>query len=312
MEKVFRNIALLLCLSAVAAFAACGTGGEGRSAVDGNSPIYDREGFPIVLPEQINTIITIGPSNAEVLVALGFGDAIVQTDAYAANVPGIRPGISSLDILAPDLELIIDLAPDVVFVTGMTRVEGDDEPLSQVTAAGIAVIYMPSSASIADIKEDIRFMADVMGAQSVGEDIIADMSAEIDRIREIGERIAERRTVYFELSPAPHMVSFGRGTFLHEMIELVGATNVFADQEGWTGVADEVILERNPDVILTSVHFLDDPVGEIMSRPGWDVVTAVQSGDVFVINPDTSNRPSHNIVRALGEIAEAVYPNEFQ
>jgi len=95
------------------------------------------------------------------------------------------------------------------------------------------------------------------------------------------------------------------------MIELVGATNVLGDQYSWLGVADEVLLALNPDIILTSTDFLDDPVGEIKSRSGWDTITAVQNGHVFRIDANASSRPSHNIVIALREIAAAVHPEEF-
>ena len=263
------------------------------------------------MPQQIDTIITIGPSNAEILAALGFVDKIIQTDMFTDNIPGLRPDIATLDILSPDLEYIINLNPDIVFVTGMTRAGGSD-PLSQVTAAGIAVIYMPTSTSIAEIKEDIRFIAAVMNAGTEGDDIIYNMEYEINRIRSIGEGITDRRTVYFEISPAPHMFSFGTGTFLHEMIEIAGAINIFGDHQGWLGAADEIILEKNPDVILTSVDFIENPVGEIKGRPGWNAITAVQNGDVFTIDTNTSNRPTHNIIYALREIAEAIYPEKFQ
>jgi len=272
--------------------------------------IYDREGFPVTLPAQMDRIISIGPSNTEVLTALGFAGQIIATDTFSDNIPGIQPGISVLNMMALDLEYIIYLEPDIVFVTGMTRVGGED-PLIVVSNMGISVIHMPTSTSIAEIKEDIRFMATVVDAAGAGNAIIAEMAHEIDRIRAIGETITDRRTVYFEISPAPHMFSFGRGTFLHEMIELVGAINVFGDQEGWLGVSDEALLEINPDVILTSVNFLDDPVADIVDRPGWNVITAVENDDIFVIDTDASNRPSHNIVIALREIAEAVYPGKF-
>ena len=315
MKKMIRSISVILCLAAIIMpLTACinsvvNTGGDSNAV---QSISYDREGFPITLPEQINTIISIGPSNTEMLVGLGFSDMIIQTDVHSENVPGIQPEIATLDFFAPDLERIIALAPDIVFIIGMTRVEGDDDPLSMVSATGITVIYMPTSTSIADIKEDIRFMASVLGAESTGESIIAGMNNEIDRIREIAETITERKRVYFEISPAPHMFSFGSGTFLNEIIEIVGAVNIFAGQDGWISVADEALIEANPDVILTSVNFLDDPIGEIMGRPGWNTITAVQNGDIFVIDTNASNRPSQNIVKALNEIALAIYPDKFR
>lgn len=276
-------------------------------------PETDREGYAISLPDEINTIISIGPSNTEILVALGLSDRIVAADMFSADVPGIPSGISTeLSIMGLDAEYVVNLMPDLVFITGMARAGGDDDPLAPVSAAGITVIYMPTSVSIAAIMEDIRFIAAVMEANEAGEGIISAMQAEIDEIAQIAATISETRTVYFEISPAPWMFSFGTETFLNEMIELVGATNIFADQVGWIPVTDEVLLEANPDVILTSTDFLDDPLGEIMERPGFNVITAVQNGDVFQIDANSSNRPSHNIVIALRQIAEAVFPEYFQ
>ena len=306
-KKVGVSIFLVTMMFVVTA---CGSQ-NGESNGVGEATV-DREGFSITLPDEINRIITIGPSNAEIIVELGFGENIIQTDVFTTDVPGISDEITNLDIMSPDLERIIELDPDIVFVTGMTRVQGDDDPLRLVSDAGIAVIYMPTSTSIEDIKEDIRFIAKVLKADERGEEIIADMTNEIQRIREIGAGITDRRTVYFEISPAPHLFSFGRGTFLNEMIEVIGAVNIFADEEGWIGVADESLLEANPDVILTSVNFLDDPIDEIVNRPGWDAITAVQNGDVFIIDTAASNRQSHNIIRALKEMAMAIYPDEFR
>jgi len=270
----------------------------------------DREGNPITLPETITTVISMGPATTEILSALGFADKIIAVDTFSDNIAGIDPSIAILDMMAPDGERIIALQPDVLFVAGISRY-GADDPFRLIADAGICVIFIPSSTSIAGIQEDIRFIAAVMDNAPGGEQLIENMNREIDAVRQVSATITERRTVYFEVSPAPWMVSFGSDTFLNEMIEIIGAENVFAAEEGWMSVSDEIIVVTNPDVILTSVDFIDNPVGEILSRPGWDAITAVQNGDVFYIDTDASNRPSHNIVLALFEMAMVVYPDYF-
>jgi iron complex transport system substrate-binding protein len=293
-------------LAVLLLFAACG-----GNAAPGKTPdiIYDREGNPVFLLRQINNIISIAPSNTEILIALGFGDAIVAADDQ--YVTGIAPDIAVLNMSALNLEHIISLNPDLVVTSSMILLAGDN-PLSPLSDLGVAVAYIPSSDSIAGIMEDIRFIAAMMNAGEAGEEIISAMQAEIDEIRKIAEAITETRTVYVEISPAPWMFSFGTGTFLHEMVELVGAVNVFANQESWISVTGEALLEANPDVILTLTDFLDDPVAEIMERPGFGVITAIRNGDVFQIDAISSQRPSHNIVKALREIAEAVFPEYFR
>ena len=270
----------------------------------------DREGNPIDLPASIERVIALGPSNNEELIALGCGDKIIAADEYSKNIPELPKGIPLFSMMTPDGEKIIELNPDVIFVTGMSKVGGTD-PFQVVKEAGLCVVYIPSSSSIEAIKEDIRYLAAVMGAQANCDKIIADMDREIEAIASVGRSITDKKRVYFEVGAAPYMYATGRGTFIHEMIELIGAENILADQERWVSVADETVLEANPDVILTSVNYIPDPIDEIKSRPGWDKVTAVHNGDVYYIDTDASNRPSHHVVKALKMMAQSVYPDKY-
>ena len=275
-------------------------------------PEVDREGFPIILPETINSIISIGPANTEILVALGAADRIIAVDMFSENISGLPEGVSMrLDIVGLDAEYVVSLMPDIVFITDMARVGGADDPLAPVSQAGISVIYMPSSTSIAGVKEDIRFIAAILEEFGAGENIISTMQAEIDEVAEIAANIQTSRRVYFEIYPAPWMVSFGQGTFLNEMIEILGAENIFADEDGWFSVSDELLIYLDPEVILTTTDVLDDPIGEIKQRPGFGSITAVKNGEVFQICTDASSRPSHNIVIALREMAVAIFPEYF-
>ena len=270
----------------------------------------DREGNQISLPGKIGKIISMGPSNTEILVALGFVDMIIAIDEYSDNVEGLKPGTPMFSMMQPDGEQIISMMPDVIFVTGMSKAGGDD-PFKVIEDAGICLVYIPSSVSLGAIMEDIRFIAAVMGAQAEGEAIIEAMEKEIEDVRAIGQTISVKKKVYFEISAAPWMYSFGSGVFLDEMISLIGAVNILGDQDSWVSVADEIVLAADPDVILTSVDYIDDPVGEILSRPGWSGITAVRNGDVYYISADASNRPSHNVVIALLQMAKAVYPEFY-
>jgi len=272
---------------------------------------YDRAGNPIVIPETIETILSIGPGNTEILVALGFGDKIVGTDEFSTDIPGLGSDLELFNMMAPDGERMIALAPDVIITTGMIQVDGLD-PLTIVREAGISVIAIRDPiTSIAEIMDDIRFIAAVMDFPEAGEALVAEMEQEIERVRAIGETITERRTVYFEIASPPFMFSFGHGVFLNEILEIIGAENIFADQDQWFSVADEAVLERNPDVILTNVFYLDDAVEDVLNRSGWESISAVAEERVFFIDSNASSRPSHNVILALNEMARAVYPEYF-
>ena len=305
MKAKTKIIALILMAAMLLAIAACG------DSVEKADTSKDREGNPIVLPTSMDKIISIGPSNTEVLVALGVADKIIAVDEWSGNIPGIKSDMTMLpSITEIDNEYVIDLEPDIIIVTGMSKVGGTN-PLQVVEDSGICVIVIPSSTSIEEIKGDIRFMAAITGTVSKGEELVKSMEKDIADIKKIGDGITDKKTVYFEISAAPYMYSFGTGVFLNEIIEIIGAKNILASEQSWISVADEQVLDANPDVILTSVNYIDDPVGEIKARDGWGVIAAVQNDAVYYIDTDASNRPSHNVVKAIKEIARAVYPDKY-
>ncbi|MDR1300034.1 MAG: ABC transporter substrate-binding protein, partial [Oscillospiraceae bacterium] len=104
----------------------------------------DRAGNPITLPESIERVMVFGPSNGEIIVDLGLGDKMVAADTYSTTVAGLPDDLPLFDMAAPDIETIMTMDPDVIFVTGMVQAGGED-PYKSLSDAGICVIYIPSS-----------------------------------------------------------------------------------------------------------------------------------------------------------------------
>lgn len=316
---------VLIVLALVMALGACGkdntvqssdtraeTIQDSESSTAAAEPISetDREGYEIKVPEEINSIISLAPSTSEILIDLGLGEKIIGVDTNTQAMGILDPALPAFDLQNPDAEQILALEPDVVFISGMSYFEGGDS-LKLLKDSGICVISIPTSESIEAIKEDIRFVAAVTGKTGEGESIISSMEDEIAKIAAIGAAISERKTVYFEISPAPYLYSFGQNVFLQEMLEIIGADNIFAGQEGWLSVNAEDVVAADPDVILSNVIYDQDPVPEILARDGFAEVTAVKNHEVYYIDNNSSSIPSHHIVKALREMAEAVYPDYY-
>ncbi|MEE0756045.1 ABC transporter substrate-binding protein, partial [Allofournierella sp.] len=228
----------------------------------------------------------------------------------SVGLEGLPEGVPTFDMMQPDMEQLAALKPDVLFVSNMTLYD-QTNPYQQLMDMGVCVLCVPTADSIAAIQEDIAFIAAAMGKSAEGDALIVDMQAELDRIAAIGATVTDKKSVYFEISAAPSMYSFGNGVFLNEMIELIGAENVLADQEGWLPVEAETIVAADPDVILTNVNYIEDPVAEILGRSGWEGMSAVQNEQVFTIDNMASSLSNQNIVKALDQMAKAVYPELF-
>ena len=270
--------------------------------------VTDREGTEVNIPTKIEKIISTAPSNTEVLMALGLGDKLVAIDKYSTDIEGINTELPQIDFLNPDAETIIGLEPDIVIASGHNKTGSVEDPFKAISEAGIPVVYIPSSDSIDGIYKDIEFIADVVNERSKGKEIVDDMKAQVEEIKAIGDTITDKKSVYFEISPAPYLSSFGKSTFLNEMIEIIGAKNIFENEEGWISPTAEAIIDANPDVIITNAGYMENPTEEIKSRDAWENINAIKNNEVYLVDQNASSRPSQNVIKALEQMAKAVYP----
>jgi iron complex transport system substrate-binding protein len=272
--------------------------------------IFDRAGRKLIIDRPINRIVSTAPANTEIIVDLGLGHKLVATDSYSSNVTGIPGSIVLLDFSYPDAEVIISLQPDIIFASGHNTTVSGDDPFRLLRELGIPIAYISMSNSIKGIYEDIRFIADVLQVRQEGEAVINAMKTQVSGITGRTAHIGPKKTVYFEVSAAPHMITFGKDSFIDNMISVAGGRNIFANEYWIVTPGAESIINRNPDIILTNVDYIDDPIGEIKSRPGFGHINAVINNRVYQIDTDSSVRPSTRIIPALRQMADAIYSGE--
>lgn len=255
----------------------------------------------------------MAPACTQTILALGLGERLVAVDSWSDTVSGVPTGAVRFDMMKPDAERLAELEPDLVLVSAITKEGTSKDPFKPLSDAGVNVVYLPTAASLADIRSDIARVAALVGKADEGKRLVKSMDDEIARIEGIASSIpaSERRTVIFEISAAPYIYSTGRGTYLDELITAAGAKNALSTEAGWIAVNAETIVASDPDAILTNTSYLDDPVAEILARPGWEGMKAVRERRVFYIDNDSSSQPGPDVAKALGEIAKAVYPEYF-
>ena len=255
-------------------------------------------------PGEITRIISSAPSNTEIIVGLGMGERLIAVDRYSARITGVPDGLSEIDFFFPDVEAIIGLEPDLIFVNEINSFGVANNPFRLLADLGIRVVQVPTSVSIEEIYNDIILIAETLEVRDRGEAMVVYMREEIDRIAtEAGQ---ERITVYFEVSSSPTVVTFGQGAYLNEMIEITGAQNIFADQRGWFSPSVEEIINRNPDIIFVVLYPGEDPVSEIKNRRAFESITAVRENRIYAIDEDSASRPSQNILLAFQQMAQAI------
>ncbi|MCL1930757.1 MAG: ABC transporter substrate-binding protein [Treponema sp.] len=304
-----KNILTIIVLMFVFSVLGC--------AAEKSKEITDRAGRAVVVKGAINRVVSTAPSNTEIIADLGQAHKLVAIDRHSANVAGIPAGLVQLDFFYPDAEVIVNLEPDIIIASGHNPTGTGEDPFRLLREMGIPVAYIPMSKSIDDIYQDVAFIAELLRAGKEGEALINATKAQVAEVvqivmQNVTQNVIQKRTVYFELSAAPDMMSFGKDSFIDDMISTIGAVNIFGNEDWLVMPSAEAVITRNPDVILTNVNYIDDPVGEIKNRPGFDHINAVKNNRIYQIDTDSSSRPSPRIVLALRQMAQAVYSGQYE
>ncbi|MFJ5624915.1 ABC transporter substrate-binding protein [Peribacillus loiseleuriae] len=317
---IWNNWLLALMLSFILVLAGCGNNNqtapnkdnapasEVKKEKDQSYSVTDDLGDKITFDKVPEKVISLQPSNTEILFALGAGEKVVgvtDVDNYPKEAADIESVSDSMNINA---EKIIALNPDVIIAYTI----GDEATLQPLRDAGIPIFVIASAATFEDVYGDIQQIAEVMGVKEKGNEIVDTIKNQIAAVAEKTATINNKKSVYLEIQPAPEIWTVGKNTFQQEIFEKAGVTNVFEDKEGWFIVSEEEIIKRDPAVITTTAGFIENPEQGIKSRTGWDQLTAVKEDKVYYLNADVMSRPGPRIGEAVEHVAKTVYPDLFK
>ena len=278
-----------------------------------SSQIKDRAGNEIKIPERIDKIICLSPSITEILIDIGEAYKIISVDSYSKEILEKNNidyyEMQIIDMMNPDAEKIISINPDIIFVNTFSVFSGKSS-IDVIKSLGLTVAVIPNSDTLAGIEDDIYFLGEVLKLEDKAEEIVFEMKENIEKIKSIGDKIEDKKSIYFEIGAMPNLYSFGTNVYLDDMINIIGAKNIFEDRNSWIAVSEESVLSANPDIIFTSVDYIDNPVSEILNRHAWQNIKAIQKKQVYFI--PSSSLPNHNIIKSLVLMAKSIYPNEYK
>lgn len=264
--------------------------------------VTDMFGRAVTLEEPATRIIATEPADCEILYALGCGDALVGRGLYCdypAEVTALPTVHSGADT---NLEEILALDPQVVIMNDMAHTV---EQVSLLEQNGVKVITTNAD-SIPEVYQAIRLIGQVMGKNAEAETLITDMQTTFDGIAAKAEQTD--KTIYFEVMPLEWgLWSAGANTFMQELAEICGMKNAFADLDGWQPISQEQVIERDPDYIVLVTGMGDTAVDEVMNRPGWQDIKAIQNGKVYNADSYTLTRPAPRLKDAAIDLYNFLY-----
>ncbi|MDR9757794.1 MAG: cobalamin-binding protein [Syntrophomonadaceae bacterium] len=288
------------------------------TADDQNQPKTDEQAVDIVVTDDFGNqvkldhyperIVSLVPSNTEILFALGLGGKVVGVTTYC-DYPEEAKDKPKIGDLTGNVEEIVALEPDLVLAKGILN----DDAVNKLRKLDIPVLCLDPE-SIEGVYRAIELIAQATGTNDKGEEIIGEMKKKIDSVEKKVAKIPaeERLRVFIEVGSDP-LYTAGKDTFVHELVTLAGGINIADELSGYQIYSSEAVVKNNPDVILSADSYYVDIKQEIKKRAGWEEINAVQEGKViYELDTNLLNRPGPRSALALELIAKALYPEIFQ
>ncbi|MBN1995749.1 MAG: cobalamin-binding protein [Anaerolineae bacterium] len=267
----------------------------------------DRE---VTLPARPERIVSLLPSNTEILFTVGAGDQVVGVTSYCNYPPEAtsREPVGGITNKSLSVETIVALEPDLVLAS-----DSQDEIIPVLEQASLTVLAL-NPATFDDIYANIEMVGQATGHLDQATALTAEMRRRVATVSAKVDTIPAdtRPSVFYEVWHDPLMTA-GPNTFIGQMINIAGGKNIFADvNEDWPQVSAETIVERNPTIIFGPANHSDElTIEQITTRPGWADIAAVQNEQIYILDGDAVSRPGPRVVDVLEEIARDLYPDLF-
>ena len=262
--------------------------------------VTDATGTELTLEAAPTAIVSLVPSETEMLFAIGAGDAVVGVDEWS-NYPEEVASIEKIGDMTTNIEAVAALNPDLVVASSSLNAAALEE-LRSLDIPVFASNPKTLDETIAHIEELGEMLNRGQEASAVAEEMRAEKARIVEAVKD-----APVKRVYLEFSAG---YSVGKGEFLDELLTLAGGENVAGDQQGWFEIDPETVLQSNPEVIIYPDFDGDNQIPElIMNRPGWNEIDAVKNDELHSVTNDPLVRVGPRLTDGLRELAQAIHPD---
>ena len=276
--------------------------------------LTDDAGRDVVLDEPPQRIISLAPSNTEIVCALDACDRIVGVtdfDDYPADIADVPKIVVQTQV---DLERLVAAEPDLVLAAGNEFTP--TAVIEQIDGLGIPVLVLYPE-SLAEVYADIELVADALDRRADADRLVDDMRRRVAAVETAVEGADRPRTLYEVFHSEGTTYTAGEGSFIASLLELAGAAPVTGDAEGV--LEAEELVAADPELILLGTASYDPTIATpeaalevLRARPGWSGLAAVRDGNVIPYLDDiVTTRPGPRVVDGLEALARAIHPDRF-
>jgi len=297
-------ISVLLMIALLLPATACTTEDLPGTFIDGLGRTVNIEEVP-------ETIISLAPSNTEILYALGLEDKVVGVTEYCSYPEAAqdKPKIGGFNTV--DIERVVEIQPDLILATNIHK----DETIPALEGLGLTVIGL-NPKNLDEVLEAITLIGKCTGSEDEASSLVAEMSNRIEAVTDETDNLpaAQRLRVFYVTWHNP-LMTVGSGALHNELIQLAGGTNIFQDLTGdYPKISLEAVIEANPQVIITGIGMgtgKDLPFEFISTETRLEDVDARINNRLYAITNDLVSRSGPRTVDALEQLAKMIHPEIF-
>lgn len=278
-------------------------------------PVYplsvtDDAGRVVAIPTTPQRIVSLAPSNTEIVCALGACDRLVGVtdfDDYPPEVIGLEKVVVGTQV---DFEKVVAADPQLVLAAGNGLTA--QAAIDRLTDLGypVLVLYPPTMDAL---YEDIELVARAIDAPSQAAALLASMRTRAKAVADAVARADRPRTFYEVAVFEGTIYTAGADSFLASLIEIAGGDPILGDPLS-TSIQLEALVAADPQLILLGDAAYDPSItpASVGARSGWEGMTAVVDGRIVVMAEDpVITRPGPRIINGLEALARAIHPDLF-
>jgi cobalamin transport system substrate-binding protein len=277
----------------------------------GNLALTDGLGREVKLNGPAQHVVSLAPSNTEILFAIGAGAQVVGRDAlsdFPAEAKNLTDIGSTFDAL--NTEQIVSLKPDLVLAAEINT----PEQVKQLEGLGLTVYYLKNPLTLEEMYGNLAIVGQLTGHEKEAAALTESLKARVAAVDQKIAPISSRPNVFYELDatdPAKPYTA-GKGTFITQLIERAGGHNIAADIDGYPQLSLEQVVAADPSFIILGDSAYGITPESIAARPGWENLSAVKNNKIFPFDDNLVSRPGPRLVDALEEVAKLLRPELFQ
>ena len=305
MKKRFCYFGLLIALLGL--LAACAPPAQETVPSGG---VTDQLGRTVELDGVPQRIVSLAPSNTEILFAVGLDDRVVGVTEYcnypeAAKDKEVIGGFNTVD-----LERVVALSPDLILATSIH----EDEALPALENRGLTVFALDPT-TLDEVLESIGLVGEITGKVEEAAGLVNDMKERMSAVTEKTDGLSpEQKPRVFFITWHDPLMTPGSGTRHDELIQMAGGVNIARDLTSYADISLEAVIEADPEVMIAGVGMgagEDLPAQFIRTEPRMGITDARQNDRIFEVDVDLAGRPGPRIVDALEEFARLIHPELF-